>query len=259
MSLRFASFPLSSHPLTLLILFFPLDVGGGSVSNKTRYSLARIPLRWMIRECFKTNSGIMFNSESLFSIGLDPSTLYPVVTPRPDPLPIGPHDRIQGPPEIPIPINIQALLMKKTKHPDLLKDFEIPFLGTEEAEELRDAISPKYDQLKIKKFWWIIEILPFIRVSQKKQDDWVKYLLYVFIYFCLCLKVFNIFYFFPSNFGRPHFAGPRHIPHQKLNGIKVHRSVALRMKAQFEDESARRREKKYTPKAHFKVDPTWVD
>lgn len=29
-----------------------LDVGGGSVPNDTPHSLARIPLRWMIRECF---------------------------------------------------------------------------------------------------------------------------------------------------------------------------------------------------------------
>lgn len=29
-----------------------LDVGGGSVPNDTPHSLARIPLRWMVRECF---------------------------------------------------------------------------------------------------------------------------------------------------------------------------------------------------------------
>ena len=41
------------------------DVGGGSVKNRTLYNLARIPLRWMIRECFKCNTGIIFNSEYL--------------------------------------------------------------------------------------------------------------------------------------------------------------------------------------------------
>jgi len=29
-----------------------------------------------------------------------------------------------------------------------------------EEEELHDALSPKYDQLKIQKAWWIIELIP---------------------------------------------------------------------------------------------------
>lgn len=33
------------------------DVGGGSVKNGERYSLARISLRWMIRQCFKCDTG----------------------------------------------------------------------------------------------------------------------------------------------------------------------------------------------------------
>ncbi|KAI0800498.1 hypothetical protein C8Q74DRAFT_1214409 [Fomes fomentarius] len=53
------------------------DVGGGSVLDETKYSLARIPLRWMIRECFRTNTGIRFHAELLKEIGLDPCTLWP--------------------------------------------------------------------------------------------------------------------------------------------------------------------------------------
>ncbi len=37
----------------------------------------------MIRECFKADSGIMFEAEGLREIGIDPLTLYPVVQPRP--------------------------------------------------------------------------------------------------------------------------------------------------------------------------------
>ncbi|TEB23018.1 hypothetical protein FA13DRAFT_1766317 [Coprinellus micaceus] len=48
------------------------DVGGGSVSNKTRHSLARISLRWMVREIFKAKTGILFLSDRLFEIGMDP-------------------------------------------------------------------------------------------------------------------------------------------------------------------------------------------
>ncbi|KAG6842903.1 hypothetical protein H0H93_002918, partial [Arthromyces matolae] len=77
------------------------DVGGGSVANGTPHTLARIPLRWMIRECFKAETGIMFKSEALKTIGLDPATLYPYVQKRPAALPAtGVHiRRIRSPAE----------------------------------------------------------------------------------------------------------------------------------------------------------------
>ncbi|CAE6400754.1 unnamed protein product [Rhizoctonia solani] len=59
------------------------DVGGGSVKNGERYSLARISLRWMVRQCFKCDTGIMFHSNQLEDIGLSPETLWPKVLPRP--------------------------------------------------------------------------------------------------------------------------------------------------------------------------------
>ncbi|KAL5496039.1 hypothetical protein ACEPAH_3132 [Sanghuangporus vaninii] len=45
------------------------DVGGGSVPNSRRHSLSRISLRWMIRECFRMNTGITFNKQMLADIG----------------------------------------------------------------------------------------------------------------------------------------------------------------------------------------------
>lgn len=59
------------------------DVGGGSVPNDTRHSLARIPLRWMIRECFACKTGIIFDAEILQNeIGINPNSLYPDVKKR---------------------------------------------------------------------------------------------------------------------------------------------------------------------------------
>lgn len=49
----------------LTLTSVPTDVGGGSVDNTERYSLARIPLRWMIRECFRCKTGIIFNGDAL--------------------------------------------------------------------------------------------------------------------------------------------------------------------------------------------------
>ncbi|KAF9492297.1 hypothetical protein BDN71DRAFT_1483827 [Pleurotus eryngii] len=58
------------------------DIGGGSVNNDTQHSLARIPLRWMIREYFRTNTGIISDCEGLQALGLDPGVLYPEVLPQ---------------------------------------------------------------------------------------------------------------------------------------------------------------------------------
>ena len=59
------------------------DIGGGSVANNTPYALARIPLRWMIRECFLANTGIIFDADILRDeIGIDATKLYPIVKPR---------------------------------------------------------------------------------------------------------------------------------------------------------------------------------
>ncbi|KAL5514281.1 hypothetical protein ACEPAG_2369 [Sanghuangporus baumii] len=81
-----------SRPTDVLEVWFAgchCDVGGGSVPNSTPNSLARIPLRWMIRECFLARTGIQFEAESLKALGLVPASLYPRVmkTPHPEEIP----------------------------------------------------------------------------------------------------------------------------------------------------------------------------
>jgi uncharacterized protein (DUF2235 family) len=180
------------------------DVGGGSVSNDTPNNLARIPLRWMIRECFKTGTGIMFDPKRLQEVGLDPGSLYPFVLPRPPHLPVG---------------SVQIQSHSEPAKPD-------SHIGTEEDEELKDALTPMYDQLQLAWFWWILEILPIKQRYQKGDASWVTTI--------------------RSNLGRP-----RVIPKQVVRGVKVHRSVKMRMEAGGP--------RKYAPKAKFSVDPTWVD
>ena len=131
--------------------------------NKTPHSLARIALRWMVRECFKANTGMMFKSSALKEIGMDPSTLYPLVKPRP-PLPsLSPTDRIRTK-EIPIRAHMHTL-------------------ATEEEEDLQDVLSPKYDQLKIKKGWWVLELIP-LHLRYQNGDLWVSRYGCVFPFLC---------------------------------------------------------------------------
>ena len=127
-----------------LILDTTLDVGGGSVADDTPHTLARIPLRWMIRECFKTNTGIRFHGELLKRIGLDPGALHPVVQPRPPAL-------------VPDAAHRTSVAAPVAE-------------GTEEDHEVRDALAPVYDQLSLAWYtWWPLELLP---TTKKNKTDW---------------------------------------------------------------------------------------
>lgn len=163
-----------------------VDVGGGSVPNGTQNSLARIPLRWMIRECFKCNTGIMFLSEKLREVGLEPKTLYPTVARRPA--------RLAGHGEVvekPFTSALDRFLLRvksvKSRVHRSESDDQSRNSGTdekneikgelEEVQELLDAISPAYDQLKISPAWWILEILPYTVKNRKR------------CVFCLCVMM----------------------------------------------------------------------
>ncbi|KAL4070334.1 hypothetical protein J3A83DRAFT_4358565 [Scleroderma citrinum] len=184
------------------------DVGGGSVANGTRYCLARIPLRWMIRECFKTNIGILFHGSMFKQIGLDPATVYPRIVDRPPAI----YGNVPEPD--PNARSGQA-------------DAEDTFVS-EEVEDLSDALSPIYDQLRISPPWWILEVIPQKQQFQKDEDDkW-------------------------SSEIRANMARGRHIPRQ-TEVVKIHRSVKIRMEADGLQEG------KYWPKAKLRVQPLWVD
>ncbi|KAJ3510247.1 hypothetical protein NLJ89_g4791 [Agrocybe chaxingu] len=200
-----------------------LNIGGGSVENGVPFCLARIPLRWMIRECFKTNTGVAFHTDGLRDIGFDPSTLYPAVLPRPPA-----HDLdtsrletsvIQSIPKNPIPSTDEDNMLVPSLKPS----------ETEEQIELKDALSPIYDQLSLNWIWWILELLPLKHRYQRSDNVWTSW--------------------FGWNVGTG-----RHIPSQRSHGVRVHRSVRTRMTA--EDARGER----YTPKANVNLEHViWVD
>ncbi|KAJ7160302.1 hypothetical protein C8R46DRAFT_1194678 [Mycena filopes] len=198
------------------------DVGGGSVENGTEHNLAQIPLRWMVRECFRTKSGIMFDTEGLRSIGLDPAALYPVVQPRPPALPIG-NLYIQS---IPPPKAKEAPVQEASAESQTAA-LNSPFTSEEELD-LRDALSPIYDQLSINWWlWWILELLPIKQRHQRGDDTWAAH--------------------FHANLGRG-----RVVPEK--SGFRVHRSVKTRLEAQTEHGG------RYKPKAALDLERvTWVD
>ncbi|KAF8597109.1 hypothetical protein BDV93DRAFT_453718 [Ceratobasidium sp. AG-I] len=171
------------------------DVGGGSVKNGERYSLARISMRWMVRQCFKCNTGIMFHTNLLEDIGLSPETLWPKVLPRPPPI------------------------MSLDDIPAAMEPRE-PFIS-EEVEDLKDALAPIYDQLKLNWWWWILELIPAKQVSAVVES---------------------------VNLG-----GPRVIKNQKREGVNVHRTVQIRINAK---KDIKGKKFSYYPSAWLKM--KWV-
>ncbi|PIL31279.1 hypothetical protein GSI_05977 [Ganoderma sinense ZZ0214-1] len=181
------------------------DIGGGSVADDTPHTLARIPLRWMIRECFKKDTGIRFHAELLKDIGLDPASLHPIVKERPSALqPDTPHfDTVVGPaPEV-----------------------------TEEEHEVRDALSPIYDQLALAPYWWLLEFLPMRTRYQGPPPDRKMH----------------------KSIG-PNLGRGRHVP-KHHTPFFVHRSVLTRMQAKGLKSGP------YQPRAApwTEREPIWVD
>ena len=157
------------------------------MKNGEPNSLARIPLRWMVRESFKVNTGIIFDSCMLKSeIGLDmekdicPTWSPPV--PRP---PSGDHSALTKPGKdefegfsfrrIPAAVisalgspfrwarsTLQSLTTRDfSESTDVLPRAERkPRSDGEAMEELEDALSPIFDEMKIHPVWKVLEFVP---------------------------------------------------------------------------------------------------
>jgi hypothetical protein len=144
------------------------------VKNGTRHSLARIPLRWMIRECFKAHTGIIFDAHMLkHELGLDIESIYQAPKPlsstnsrlsKPDGTEIVRSSltsalvspfrwilktSILGPPLRWVWSKLPQLRKSQPPYTPHAWKFE-----GEDQEELDDALSPIYDQLKYRAARW---------------------------------------------------------------------------------------------------------
>ncbi|THW48985.1 hypothetical protein D6D21_02648 [Aureobasidium pullulans] len=164
------------------------DVGGGAVANEQRHKPSQIPLRWMIRQCFECNTGILFNTHRLAEEGIDVHMLYPVYhkleRPTVGPSPNTMEKYHQG--EI-APISRRSTVLEAQdddhKHGlynvNLWQDAEKQKIAEhwvpEQMEDCLDAIAPLNDQLVQAKFWWILEVWPIkVRLQPRDSDTWVK-------------------------------------------------------------------------------------
>ena len=128
-----------------------LDVGGGAVRNGEPHSLAHISLRWMIRQCYLANTGIVFLHDKLFDIGLDPEILEPDVL-----------DRLT---QEPLSIELlRAAVRRKdadSLYAEAIESGEDPLLIAQLKENYRDLVdvlSPIHDALREQRAWWLLEV-----------------------------------------------------------------------------------------------------
>ena len=159
-----------------LIMIAVTDVGGGSVANDVPHNLARIPLRWMIRQCFLTKTGIRFHTDLLPTIGLDPAALWPQVLPRPPALANAAISSISNVPSTSAPADTRHQRLSTSA--TLINYADVPPAGaaagslTEEQEDLLDARCDIYDQLALSWGWWVLEILPLRHKVQEEDFGW---------------------------------------------------------------------------------------
>ena len=127
----------------------------------------------MIRQCFLANTGIQFHREAFREIGMDPAT---ILHPRPPalkasayvpPTQNGSSAHVAEPSEGTVIDEVQA-------SPTAASTFK-----SEEDEELVDALSPIYDELKLSWGWWILEFIPLRHRHQDRDGSWHKYYSYV--------------------------------------------------------------------------------
>ncbi|CAE6479853.1 unnamed protein product [Rhizoctonia solani] len=229
------------------------DVGGGSVKNGERYSLARISLRWMVRQCFKCDTGIMFHSNLLEDVGLSPETLWPEVVPRPPPitsLDQIPKANINPASEASHPLYSRYPTMWDT-NPSLyqLRRGTLPGRPTRQHTQLSGKVEPYEPYIPI--HWRIGHELrdfgpdaweprePFISEEVEDFKDalspiydqlamnwWWWILEFLPVKQVWRKKEKGWRRFFGINLG-----GPRVITHQKRKGVNVHRTVKIRMEA----------------------------
>ncbi|KDR77767.1 hypothetical protein GALMADRAFT_138826 [Galerina marginata CBS 339.88] len=199
------------------------DVG---VPNEIRPNLAHISLRWMIRQCFQRNTGIMFRKDKLMVFHLDPDALHPVVKPRPPaiesqskqiqpPIGLGPISRVKGWLSYFNPFGSRKYEPEPT-----------PIAANEEDADALDALAPVYDMLDIKPLLW----LPFEKMPIETYNP------------VLNKRAKEVFDKRPRIMRAPRFFD---IATKKVadGRLKVHRTVMTRMKAQHIDGSP------YVPKA----------
>ncbi|KAG8214503.1 hypothetical protein J3R82DRAFT_9559 [Butyriboletus roseoflavus] len=146
------------------------DIGGGNVQDDVKVSLAQIALHWMVEQVIQSQCGILFDNDELARIGFtapppQPSLSCGQVLPDSNM-----NDRALVASEIETTrdaTDISACIVQ-----ELPNEPKQPTPSPETYPEHSDAIAPLYDELKITKLWWLLEIMPSCNALQDANGVW---------------------------------------------------------------------------------------
>ncbi|KAI0153123.1 hypothetical protein GGR57DRAFT_468981 [Xylariaceae sp. FL1272] len=157
------------------------DIGGGAVANESRHMLSRIPLRWMLRQCFECDTGILFDTAALAEQGLDVANLWPVYQ-KPVKPTAGPLDKlmVKYKKRSLAPVQSRSTFLpigpvnNTVDNAPTAEDLNY-ILPSEADEDHFDAMEQPHDQLVEAKGWWVLELWPVkIRVLSRDEAGWEK-------------------------------------------------------------------------------------
>ncbi|KUJ09694.1 uncharacterized protein LY89DRAFT_711013 [Mollisia scopiformis] len=189
--------PCKTDALEVWFMGAHADVGGGAVANEERHMLSRIPLRWMIRQTFECNTGILFDTAGLAETGLDVPTLWPVykqnrkpaVGPSPKTLELWEKGGLPSLKRRSTVLGLQDSHEEKQQQSSKRRESDLNTLTNsqdttnpmhllpEQVEDYFDALAPMNDQLVLAKPWWILEFWPIkVRIQRDEEDGgyWEK-------------------------------------------------------------------------------------
>lgn len=191
----------------------------------------------MIRECFKTNTGMIFHSEEIRKIGVDPTSLYPVYKPRQISsafVPIGSSQITVVEPQT-WGAYFKSWIPFTSKPQKKVSELQVPTQSEDELDAL-DALAPAYDQLELNSSTWAwMEDFKMEREVRSKDGKFVP--------------VFD-----------KHLGHGRSIPptrYQHGGKVKVHGTVRLRMAATLKNGA--KMGTSYSPLARVGYEPQFED
>lgn len=148
------------------------DVGGGSVANTVRDSLANIPLQWMVKQVILSQCGIKFDDAALRKARIDISAVVPIVLAQ-----MTPDNTIEA--EVgdvaETPVAPQSPPNEEGDREDIPRRRRpIRDVTAQHWPREQDVVADIHDQLRLNPAWWLLEILPAIFAWQNPDGTWKR-------------------------------------------------------------------------------------
>lgn len=156
--------PLESIPPVLEVWFAGChaDVGGGAVENTVPYSLSDISLRWMIKQVYLSQCGIIFDDEALGKATIVPPVALAVSTPQFEVK----EAEAEGGMALP---TLRASPSSSGEDSDVEHIIQREEVAEQAWVREQDVLSDIHDELKAEPAWWLLEYLP-MRFARSKAD-----------------------------------------------------------------------------------------